>query len=273
MYIALAYFYCDFRDSRTQDPFNILGELARQLVSQDEHCFAEYTQKHSNNDATLRNHTLKELCDLIRETSTYFKTTMIIVDGLDEIDNDRVKVINLLKSLNAPYSSIKTLFVSRYEVDIKYELQDYIRIGVAATSVDLKLYIASEIERRTRQKKLRFKDPSLKEHILKTLVASAGGMYVHVYTSFVIKSLHAKRFLWVACQVDYLCDCSTDRERRDALKKNAAKSGRFIRADSRTNKSKYKGKSRVIEESPSLDCLCYRTDSYTAVISGPRHSR
>jgi hypothetical protein len=29
----------------------------------------------------------------------------------------------------------------------------------------------------------------------------------------------ACRFRWVSCQMDYLCECSTDRERRSALKK------------------------------------------------------
>ncbi|TVY14282.1 putative ankyrin repeat protein [Lachnellula arida] len=68
-------------------------------------------------------------------------------------------------------------------------------------SSDLRLYVGSEIVRRTREKKLNIRDSSLKEHITKTLIEGADGM-----------------FRWVACQMDYLCECSTDRDRREALK-------------------------------------------------------
>jgi Cdc6-like AAA superfamily ATPase len=37
---AVAYFYCDYKDERTQDPVNILGSLATQLARQSEKCFA-----------------------------------------------------------------------------------------------------------------------------------------------------------------------------------------------------------------------------------------
>jgi len=31
--------------------------------------------------------------------------------------------------------------------------------------------------------------------------------------------MRPSRFRWVSCQMDYLCECSTDRERRNALRK------------------------------------------------------
>ena len=154
---------------------------------QDKRCFAKltkFTQEHSNNDGTLRNYTPKELCDLIREISTYFQTTMIVVDGLDEITNDhRAEVLSLLTSLNTPKGSIKTLFASRKEIDIAIELQDYVQMFFAARSSDLRLYIACEIERSTIQKELRIRDPSLKYQIMQTFVDGAEGMYGQVHTS------------------------------------------------------------------------------------------
>jgi hypothetical protein len=103
---------------------------------------------------------------------------MIVVDGLDEITNNRADVTRLLRSLNTQGGQVKTLFASRPEVDIGYELEHFNQVSIAAMSTDLRLYVASEIERRTREKKLRVQDPSLKDHIMTTLVNGADGMYV-----------------------------------------------------------------------------------------------
>lgn len=129
-------------------------------------------------DGSVRGHTPEELCDLIRKVSKHFQTTMIVADGLDEITNNRADVTRLLRSLNTESGKIKTLFASRPEIDIGYELEDFAQVPIAAMSSDLRLYVASEIEKRTRERKLRIRDPSLKDHILKTLVDGADGMYV-----------------------------------------------------------------------------------------------
>ncbi|KAH8765160.1 hypothetical protein BGZ57DRAFT_767925, partial [Hyaloscypha finlandica] len=202
---ALAFFYCDYKDPETHGPTTVLGALARQLILQDERCYdqlTEFYQDHTVDSHTDRDPTPEELCELISSISKYFQTTMIVVDGLDEITNNRADVTRLLRSLNTQGGQVKTLFASRPEVDIGYELEHFNQISIAAMSTDLRLYVASEIERRTRENKLRIRDPSLKDHIMTTLVNGADGM-----------------FRWVACQMDYLCECNNDRDRREALKK------------------------------------------------------
>ncbi|TVY46775.1 Vegetative incompatibility protein [Lachnellula occidentalis] len=202
--LALAFFYCDYKDLNTQKPLAILGSLARQLMVQNEECFQYLTtfyQDHVTKDRQVRPSTPEELCDLIVKASAQFQNTMIVVDGLDEISENRADITRFLRGLNDPSRSIKTLFASRPEVDIGYVLADSENISIAAMGSDLRLYVGSEIERRTRQRKLNIKDRDLKEHIMKTLVEGADGM-----------------FRWVACQMDYLCECSSDRDRRQALK-------------------------------------------------------
>jgi hypothetical protein len=125
---------------------------------------------------------------------------MIIIDALDECGNDRSKVVELLASLNTDNFNIKTLFTSRLETDIELYLESYEKISIAATSSDLKLYVASEIESRSRKKLLRTRDPDLKKEIMDRLVEGAEGM-----------------FRWVACQMDYLCELNTDKAIRKAL--------------------------------------------------------
>jgi hypothetical protein len=129
-------------------------------------------------DGTRRAHTPEELCQLIRELSEHFESAMIIMDGLDEITNDRAGVTRLLRSLNTVGGHIKTLFASRSEIDIGYELEEFFQVSIAAMSSDLRLYVASEIERRTKERQLRIRDPNLKDHIMTTLVDGADGMCV-----------------------------------------------------------------------------------------------
>jgi hypothetical protein len=147
---------------------------------QNEACFAELeefyrtllTTDHSSRVVL----TLADLCKLIAKVSTHFATTMIVVDGLDEITENRSGVTRTLQSLNSPDGSIKTLFSSRIEVDIGYELETFEQVSIAAKSSDLRLYIASELEKRMREKRLRIRDSSLKEHIMKRLEEGAEGM-------------------------------------------------------------------------------------------------
>ena len=105
----------------------------------------------------------EDFCLLIQSLSTFFDEVMIIIDALDECGNGRSRVVELLAILNADGFNIKTLFTSRLETDIEINLESYEKISIAATSSDLKLYVASEIESRSRKRLLRTRDPDLKK--------------------------------------------------------------------------------------------------------------
>ncbi|KAM0153906.1 hypothetical protein ACHAQE_007445 [Botrytis cinerea] len=202
---GVAKFYCDYKDTQTHDPRTILGALARQLILQHQDAFTQlesFCEKHHMTEITQGSATTDDFCEFIVKLSGNFSTTSILVDGLDEIAEDRAEVTRLLKSLNNPSGTIKTLLASRNEIDIRNVLANYPSVSIAAKSGDLRLYVHSEIEKRTKMGKLRIRDHNLKDHIAKVLTEGADGM-----------------FRWVACQMDYLCECSTDRDRREALHK------------------------------------------------------
>jgi hypothetical protein len=144
--------------------------------------------------------TPEDLCLLIQSLSTFFDKVMIIVDALDECRSNRSKVIELLANINVDGYNIKTLFTLRLEIDIELRLHNYKKISIAATSSNLKLYVALEIKRRLRKRSLRTQDPELKTEIMDRLVEGAKGM-----------------FQWVACPLDYLCELNTNKALRKAL--------------------------------------------------------
>jgi Cdc6-like AAA superfamily ATPase len=175
---ALAYFYCDYKDTETHSPILILGSLAKQIAVQHEGCFKRIGELYKCHfHQTPRGGKIEDsLCTLIGDLSRIFSSVMIIVDGLDEVAVDRSGVTHLLQSLNTPSNNIKTLFASRKEVDLEHPLQDYRQLSISAMSSDLRLYVASEIAKRTNDKRLRIRSPDLKEHIMRTLVEKADGM-------------------------------------------------------------------------------------------------
>src|SRR5450432_2374262 len=126
----------------------------------------------------MRQPATEELYEFIQEMSGNFKSVMVIVDSLDEVSKNRSDVADILQSLNTPTGMIKTLFSSRREFDLEHLLRNYIQISIAAMGSDLRLDVAAEIAKRTESRKLRIQDTELKEHIMKTHIDGADGMYV-----------------------------------------------------------------------------------------------
>jgi len=177
---ALAYFYCDYKDPRTQDPVNILGSLAKQLAMHDMQSLErleEFHDRHHNENPLPAAFGAEELRDLISETSKPFDNVYIIVDGLDECASHRSSIVELLSSLNnVDCNRIKTLFASRDEHAIRSKLQDYATMSIAPSNSDLRLYVATELQNRMDRGELVLRNSFLKEYILERLVGKADGM-------------------------------------------------------------------------------------------------
>ena len=178
---GLAFYYCDYKSPKSHELLSILGSLVKQLALQSNQSFADletFYKDHTAQDKSLQQATTQELRDLLRLMSTRFVDVMIIIDALDEISVGRSETVELLCNLSTSGGHIKTLFTSRDEVDIRRCLSEYIQVSIAAESRDLRLYVAAEIERRIARKELWINDSELKEHIMKTLIAGADGMFV-----------------------------------------------------------------------------------------------
>lgn len=179
--VAVAFFYCDYKDITTQEPRNILGSLACQLARQDEQSFENlraFHEKHHPADSPSVECSLEELRDLLVQLASCFSNAMIVVDALDECGTQSKYVTRLISSLNVgdEAGNIRTLFLSRNEEEIREVLEEYDQVSIAARSSDLRLFVGAEIELRIRNKDLRIKDESLKQDIMERLVEGADGM-------------------------------------------------------------------------------------------------
>ncbi|KAK4690674.1 hypothetical protein P7C71_g6170, partial [Lecanoromycetidae sp. Uapishka_2] len=178
--IAVAFVYCDYKNAATQDPIQILGALAKQIAKQDEQSFEQlesfYKTRHPDGQELLP-FDAEDVRDLVLRMSSFYERTMIIVDGLDECGDNTSIVVGLLASLmEAEGTTIQTVFLSRDEAEIRDFLYGYTQVSIAAQTADIELYVGAEITRRIRTKRLRIKDPSLKDYIMERLVTGAHGM-------------------------------------------------------------------------------------------------
>jgi hypothetical protein len=153
--------------------------LVKQFVLRKEAAFdvlAVFYEGHYQSSGRLRSPKPESLLGLLHEITSLFSVATVVIDGLDEITRNRPDAIDLLRRVHQKNRGIRTLYASRREMDIEQCLDDYEQVSIVARSSDLELYVASEIDKRTRKKQLNIKDPELKEQIMKRLINGADGM-------------------------------------------------------------------------------------------------
>ncbi|KAL0265321.1 hypothetical protein SLS55_001286 [Diplodia seriata] len=198
--MATAFFFCEYGNRSTQTIRQILGSISRQLAIQSPAALAileDFHHSHQDPHHSSINAKDSDWIELVQDLSTSFDTTTIVVDGLDECLEDRGNIVRNLATLSLR-GSIKVLFASREELDIKEALSDFESLSIAADRADVRLYVAANLD--SRLKRMISKDPTLRKDILESLVDRSEGM-----------------FQWVKCQLDHLESLPSNRLRRKAL--------------------------------------------------------
>lgn len=178
--IALAYFFCSYRDTETHSIINILSSLASHVAKQDEKAFQMLQGYYED----LRSHShmpgspsTKRLAKILVQMSALFDQLYIVVDGLDECGDEADIVVQTLSRLSQDSEHITMALLSRNELYIHEHLeQKFVHMEVEAHTEDVQLYVAAELEQRITSRTLRLRDVSLKDEIISQLVRGAQGM-------------------------------------------------------------------------------------------------
>ncbi|KAK1520788.1 uncharacterized protein CCOS01_10907, partial [Colletotrichum costaricense] len=145
----------------------------------------------------------KDLLDPILTIISVYAKVFIVLDGLDECGDNVAEVAEAIKFLFEASFSASIAVFSRDEPVIQDEFAaEFAHIEIAAHTEDLDIYIRAEMAHRRQPHNLSIQNPLFAEEIRHQLVNGAQGM-----------------FRWASCQLDYLCDPSTNRARREALTK------------------------------------------------------
>ncbi|KAF5599961.1 hypothetical protein FPANT_2917 [Fusarium pseudoanthophilum] len=203
---GVAFFFCDYKDPETWKIVNIFGALASQLARQSDECYNgldTYYERLNPPGALPQTADAVELRDLIGKMYGSFDQTIIVVDGVDECDDLADEVVDSLIQLAEDSERVSMAIFSRDHVNIRMRLEENFEpIQIAAHREDVELYVNAEVDKRIRTRQLQLASVDMKEEIRSALVSKADGM-----------------FRWVVCQLDYLCNCAHDQERREALSK------------------------------------------------------
>jgi hypothetical protein len=181
--IAVGFFFCDYKTPPTWDLSNILGAVASQLARQNEQAFTilrDYYDELCPPRGLKKQPDPLELRARINKMSEVFDHVLIIIDGLDECGDDTEDVVEGLSGLAEYASGLSMALFSRDHYNIRAFLEDdYEHVEIAAHADDIKLYVAAELERRIKTRRLQLTGFELKNEILETLVGRAQGMSVN----------------------------------------------------------------------------------------------
>lgn len=155
-----------------------MSQLAVQQEEAYEFLEAEYKKIHPGTNEVK--HLKPEiLVNLLKKQLCHFDFTTIIIGGLNECGDNTAEVIDRLVSLSQEFKmALRLAILSRDELIIRNRLTEIESesISIAAISSDIRLYAASEIEKRVRSGRLLMENPSTKEMVLQKLIDKAQGM-------------------------------------------------------------------------------------------------
>ena len=179
---VLAYYYFDFNEPTKQKAANFLSSIIAQLCFQ---CSALpdavgmlYQRCNDGNQTP----TWKDLLTALKGSLEGFEDVFIIADAVDECPNDNNEREDLLKILKYIHgwanSSLHLLTTSRRETDIESALTPLlclpaISVGSAQVDADIRVYVKSELEILSKQKRW---PRDLANEVEETLVRGATGM-------------------------------------------------------------------------------------------------
>jgi hypothetical protein len=172
----LLYFYFDYKRQSEQTPLRIVVTLLRQLLSNRSAipgpAIDLYKRLESHQELPGWHDLRKTFVNLCSDSGS---TLVIVFDALDECDEmtHRPLIIELLEDLIS--SEAKVLITSRsYPPDINHLLRKCTKITVEASSLDIRAFLLDKIAKSARI--ARIIDPSLREEIVKSLLAKSQGM-------------------------------------------------------------------------------------------------
>lgn len=181
---GLAYFYCDHRNSKQQTVGYFLMTVVRQLVQQHGECLKDIEMLFDTKKQDVsRKLSTGEYLRLIKTMSLHFKQVIVLIDALDESVEEET-FINAFEELlftSQGDTTIQIILTSRNDLNIErlvLPLTTWILSLKDAMVQDVGTYIAAEIEDRVRSRRLKFRDPSLGNQILESLVRQADGLLV-----------------------------------------------------------------------------------------------
>ncbi|KAL9627542.1 MAG: hypothetical protein Q9204_006493, partial [Flavoplaca sp. TL-2023a] len=184
--VGLAYFYCDYKESRKQEPSRLLCTLLSQLARDNPASVPTHDELRSNFGTFLEG---------------IFKQVVLVIDAIDE-SSMRECMIGGLKTFKKQCPFMKILVSSREELDITKAFKSFphVKINQSDVAGDIESFVKTEVAARIQERELTIRRPEVQQTICGRLIARSEGM-----------------FQWVKCQIQVLCSLGTGKAILKAL--------------------------------------------------------
>ncbi|KAK0727687.1 hypothetical protein B0T26DRAFT_799627 [Lasiosphaeria miniovina] len=172
--IGVAVVYLKYNEpDQTVD--TLLGSILKQLV-QDSNVLDQtirdlYEHQGQRNAAP----SLHSITLLLQKKAETYKQTFLVIDGLDECEEETRW--DLLEQVNN-IPGISLMVTSRHLSSIEEEVENFVRIEIKASKVDIELFIEYQVQRNRNLRRMILRNPQLKEDIKLAVVKTAQSMFL-----------------------------------------------------------------------------------------------
>ena len=171
----MAYAYIRYSDQNQVTIQGILESLVKQTIERHPDCVPLAEQVYETHIREGTRPTEEELNELLRQFVQRKKATFYILEALDEApDRIRLKLLQKLLLLG-----VRLFITSRPLPELQAMFTGAHTFTIRAQDKDLDLHIQEKISSSERlQRLLGRADPAFKDHLISTIKAKCGGMYV-----------------------------------------------------------------------------------------------
>ncbi|KAF2008618.1 hypothetical protein BU24DRAFT_360102, partial [Aaosphaeria arxii CBS 175.79] len=198
---VVTYFFCRYDVPESLKARTIFGSLARQMLS----ALPDLVELAESYDITRLTSNVEDIVELVERGFPSSYKSYVVLDGLDECGDTEREIV--LAQLQRIQKKFKVLVCASCRKEPNDTLRSTTQALVASrvlsmpdNNPDIESFIDMDLERCLAQNRLVIGDPALILEIQDALMKGSQGM-----------------FLWVALQIQSLCDMKTDQSIRDAL--------------------------------------------------------
>ena len=177
--IAIAMFYCDFRDQREQTTTNIVGAILKQLVGKGE--VLEHVQKafqKAKNEVGGRGLRLPDMVQMLKQAVTTLPRVFICIDALDECPPQHLSglLVSLRDTLHESPGA-RIFFTGRPQVqaEIEKRFTGSVIVPISPKVHDIERYLEKKLEMDTESDAM---SDALRADILRVIPQRISGMCV-----------------------------------------------------------------------------------------------
>jgi len=177
--IAIAMFYCDFRDQREQTTTNIVGAILKQLVVRGK--VLEDVQKafqKAKNEVGGRGLRLPDMAQMLKQVVATLPRVFICIDALDEcLPQDLLGLLASLEATLCESPGMRIFLTGRPQVEVEIEKRftGSVIVPISPKMHDIERYLEKKLEMDTESDAM---SDALRADILRVIPQRISGMCV-----------------------------------------------------------------------------------------------